>query len=138
MHQLFLYVSSAWAFIALGLLAIAWRAARAKNIGLHRNIMVFLTFAAWLFFTIYLLRYRYPELTLAIPPEFIPWIALHGTVALFPLLGSALMVFSRWREQRSPHRSFHFNRYHKQYGRVLILLWAFTHLGGIFNAYLFS
>jgi len=138
MHQLFLYVGSAWAVIALGLLIVAWRAARANNIHLHRKIMIFLTSAAWIFLVLYLVRYRYPEMVTAIPPEYIPWIALHGTVALFPLIGATLMVISRWREQRNPQGDLLLNRNHKWIGRILILLWCFTHLGGIANAVLFS
>ncbi len=136
-HQLFLSIGSAWAIIALALLVLAWHAARTKSFNLHRKIMVFLTIAAWVFLALYLVRYRYPELTPSIPPEYIPWLALHGTVALFPLIGATLMVISRWLERRHPGRKYHLNQHHKWYGRLFVLLWCFTHLGGIGNAYLF-
>jgi len=138
MHHYFLYLGSIWALISLGLLFIAWRTARKKEFLLHRKIMIFLTAAAWAFMLLYLLRYKFPESLPTIPPEYIPWIALHGTVALFPLIGATLLVISRWKEKRHPQGHFHFNRHHKVYGRVLMLLWSFTHVGGIVNAYLFS
>jgi len=123
--------------LALGLLATAWRAARKGKRRLHRNIMLLLTAAAWVFLLIYLARYRYPELVPVIPKAYIPWIALHGTVALFPLIGATLLVFNRLREQHTPEKNHHLNRHHAIYGRILIFLWCFTHLGGLVNAYLF-
>ena len=137
MHQAFLFIGTLWAAIALVLLWVAWRAAREKNLRRHQIIMTILTIAAWLFIALYLLRYRYPESLPQIPPEYITWLALHGTVALFPLFGAAFMVASRWLQRRHPNRSYHFNRHHKIYGRVLIVLWCFTHIGGIANAILF-
>lgn len=137
MHQIFLIIGTVWAVVAIGLLFIAWRAAKHQAYALHGKIMTILTGAAWGFLALYLLRYRYPEAIPSIPPEYIPWLALHGTVALFPLFGATLLVFNRWRARRQPEQTYHFNQHHKTYGRVLILLWCFTHIGGIANAVLF-
>lgn len=134
----FLYAGTVWAFIALGLLFIAWKAARQENFKRHGKLMVLLMLAAWFFVLLYMLRYRFPELLPQIPPEYIPWIALHGTVALFPLVGSLLLVLARWRQRRRPDSFSHLNRHHRRYGRVVIVLWCFTHIGGIINAFLFS
>ncbi|MES9900199.1 MAG: DUF420 domain-containing protein [Sedimenticola sp.] len=137
MQLIFLYAGSVWAVVALVLLFIAWRAARSSDFGRHGRIMAVLMLAAWAFVALYLLRYRYPGLVPHVPPEYIWWIALHGTVALLPLIGATLLVLARWRQKMHPERSSHFNRYHKVYGRVLIPLWVFTHIGGIVNAFLF-
>jgi len=134
--QLFLLTGVIWAVIAFGLLIIAWHAAATGNIRRHRLIMLFSTAAAWLFIIGYLFQYRYPNSTPSIPPEYIPWLALHGTVALLPLLGAPFLVWARLREKLKPAGHYHFNRHHRLYGRVLIPLWCFTHLGGIMNFWL--
>ena len=129
-------IALVWAIVAFGLLIVAWRAARERNIRRHRLIMIISTVAAWLFIAGYLLRYKFADSIPNIPPEYIPWFAIHGTVAMFPLIGATCLVWARLRERRNPSYQSHFNRYHKHYGRVLILLWCFTHLGGIFNFWL--
>lgn len=87
---------------------------------------------AWLFIVSYLLRYRFPELNRDIPREYILWFAAHGTIALLPLIGASILVFARLRLSATQH----FNRYHRQYARILVLLWLFTHFGGLFNLWL--
>lgn len=138
LKQLFLSVGVVWAVIALGLLVWSWMAIRRGDVSRHRSLMILLTAAAWLFMLLYLLRYRIPDMVPHVPAEYIPWIAFHGTVALFPLIGASVLVWARWREKRHPGQEGHLKRNHKYYGRVLILLWAFTHLGGIVNAFLFD
>ncbi len=127
-------LSAAWGILSLGLLWIAWRAAVAKNQSLHRNMMVLLTLGAWVFIASYLLRYRQPSEMPEIDPAYIPWLALHGTLGLVPLLGATTLVISRYRN-RSP--ATHLSRQHRIYGRVFILIWVFTHIGGIVNYVLF-
>ena len=96
--------------------------------------MIFLTAGAWLFISSYLLRYSMPGYApIEIPREYIPWIAFHGTVGLIPLFGSALLVWARVRGRSASH----LNRHHRCYGRFLVPVWGFSHLGGILNFWLF-
>ncbi len=81
MQWVFLYAGSVWAVAALVLLWLAWGAARRKDFNRHGRIMAVLMFAAWFFVALYLLRYRFPGLVPHVPPEYVWWIALHGTVA---------------------------------------------------------
>ena len=129
----FLIISTIWAVVALVLLIVAWRLARSGRTGLHRNIMILLTIGAWVFILNYLFVQRYGG-GVSFPREYVPWIALHGTLGLIPLLGATCLVAGRLTAGRS-RLSDHFNRRHKSYGRILIVIWVFTHLGGIFNAF---
>ncbi len=73
-----------------------------------------------------------------IPPEYVPWIALHGTIGLIPLFGATALVWARLREKRSSLRGrSHLNRHHRAYGRFFVVLWFFTHAGGAVNFWLF-
>jgi len=130
-------ISAVWGFLSLGLLWIAWRAAVAKKWSLHRNLMVLLILGAWVFIAGYLLRYRQPGAAPEIDPAYIPWLALHGTLGLVPLVGATMLVVSRYRRYRQGVGVSHLNRHHRIYGRVLILVWVFTHVGGIVNYFLF-
>ncbi len=132
--QIFLYVGVVWAFIALGLLLLAWHAVTQGNIQLHRRLMIFLTFMAWTFIVAYLLRYNTPGAIPEISPQYIPWIAIHGSIALIPLFGATGLILVRLISRKEHH----FNRHHRYYGRVLLMLWCFTHLGGIVNFWLFK
>jgi len=131
--SLFMIISTIWAVIALILLIVSWRLARAGKLATHRNIMVLLTLGAWIFIFNYIFVQRYAE-NGAFPREYIPWIAFHGTLGLVPLIGASCLVFSRIMTGRQGLAG-HFNRHHKSYGRAFIAVWCFTHLGGIFNAF---
>jgi uncharacterized membrane protein YozB (DUF420 family) len=130
----FLIISTAWAVIALVLLIVAWRLARAGRIMLHRNIMILLTVGAWIFIINYLFVQRYGGDFGSFPSEYVPWMALHGSLGLVPLIGATCLVLGRLMAGRNKF-SIHFNRHHKAYGRVFIVVWFLTHLGGIFNAF---
>jgi uncharacterized membrane protein YozB (DUF420 family) len=132
--EVFLYVGLVWAFIALGLLLLAWHAVTQGNIQLHKRLMVFLAVMAWAFIAAYLLRYKIPGAIPEISPQYIPWIAIHGTIALIPLFGATCLILARLISRKEHH----FNRHHRYYGRVFVLLWCFTHLGGIVNFWLFK
>ncbi len=132
-HQL----SLIWAVISLFLLIIAWQCAVRGNKTLHRKLMIFLTIAAWVFIFVYLLQYRYPGEVSPILPQYVPWIAVHGTLGLVLLFGASVLLWARLYEQRHQNSRLHLNRYHKMYGRVLVFLWALTHTGGIVNYWLF-
>ncbi len=130
---MFLIISTVWAVIALVLLVVAWWLARTGRIVLHRSIMILLTAGAWIFIVNYLLAQRYGGEVRPFPREYIPWIAVHGSMGLVPLIGGTCLVAGRLMTGRNGF-SAHFNRHHKAYGRTVIAVWLFTHLGGIFNA----
>ncbi len=135
---MFNQLSPIWATLSLVLLFIAWRSAVRGNTTLHRSMMIFLTLAAWVFIFSYLMQYRSPGEVSRVPPEYVPWVAIHGTVGLVPLIGATVLVWARLFQRRNPDSRLHLNRRHGIYGRVLIVLWAFTHLGGIVNYWLFA
>lgn len=137
--KIFFLIGVFWGITAFMLLIAAWRAAAVRNTRLHRPLMVFLTVGAWAFISTYLLRYSYPdEFSLNVPSHLVPWIAVHGTIALLPLFGATLLVWARFSGSgETGGISFHFNRHHRFYGRVIAALWLFTHAGGIFNFWLF-
>lgn len=134
---MFIHLSLVWAVIALVLLVIAWRHAVKGNTKYHRRLMIFLTAGAWVFIVSYILQYQ-SSARISVPPEYIPWLALHGTIGLIPLLGASMLVLARLWQARHPQAQLHLNRQHKRYGRILIALWVFTHLGGIANYWLFG
>jgi len=127
-----------WAVLSLPLLFIAWWSAARGNTATHRGLMIFLTLAAWVFIISYLMQYRSPGEITPVPPEYVPWVAIHGTVGLLPLIGASILVWARLFQRRHPDSRLHLNRRHRIYGRVVIALWAFTHLGGIVNYWLFA
>ncbi len=129
----FLIISTTWAVIAQVLLIVAWRLVRVGRSAAHRNIMILLTVGAWIFITNYIFVQRYGGDFRSFPSEYIPWIALHGSLGLVPLIGATCLVLGRLMTGRNK-LSTHFNRHHKAYGRTFIVVWLFTHLGGIFNA----
>jgi len=129
----FLIISTAWAVIALVLLIVAWWAARTNRIVLHRNILILLTIGAWTFIFNYIFVQRYGGDPVTFPREYVPWIALHGSLGLVPVIGAVCLILGRLMTGRNKFSS-HFNKHHKVYGRTFIVVWLFTHLGGIFNA----
>ena len=130
----FLIVSTAWAVIALALLIVAWWLARTGRTGPHGKIMILLTAGAWIFITNYIFLQRYDGDLGSFPREYVPWMALHGSLGLIPLFGATCLVAGRLMKNRNRF-SVHFNHHHKIYGRTFIVIWCFTHLGGIFNAF---
>lgn len=136
--QIFYYGGFIWAVIALILLLNAWESARKGNIVRHQLIMMILTLGGWIFILGYLVRYRFPEYIPNVPPEYIPWLAFHGSVGIVTLIGATYLVWGRLTQSRTPNRQSHVNKYHQIYGRIFIALWGFTHLGGLVNFFLFS
>ena len=101
----------------------------------HKGLMIFLTLGAWVFISGYFFNQSYDMREQTLPVAFIIWIAFHGTIGLLVLIGASGLVISRLRGRgRDAASESHFNRYHKLYGRALVVLWLFSHLGGIFNA----
>ena len=133
--KIFMYVGLLWGIISLCLLIVAWRLAIRNEVRRHRFIMIFLTAGAWLFIASYLLRYTLPGYTaLEVPRHLVPWLAFHGTMGLIPLFGATTLVWARLRADKTSH----LNRYHQLYGRILVSIWCFTHMGGILNFFLFT
>ena len=130
----FLIVSTAWAVIALALLIIAWWLAHAGRTRPHRTIMILLAVGAWIFIINYLFLQRYDGDLASFPREYVPWMAFHGSLGLIPLFGATCLIVARFMKDRNKF-SVHFNRHHRLYGRTFIVIWCFTHLGGIFNAF---
>ncbi len=138
-REFFFTMSLIWGVTAFVLLVVAWRAVARGNVRLHRSIMLLLTMGAWVFILSYMLRYAFPDdISMHIPPEYIPWIAFHGTVALFPLVGASVLLWARLTGSTTTPLRGHLNRRHKTYGRITASLWLFTHAGGIFNVFLFG
>ncbi len=131
--SMFLIISTAWAVVALVLLIAAWWLIRVGRIAPHRNIMILLTAGAWIFVINYIFVQRYGGELGPLPSEYVPWMALHGSLGLVPLIGATCLVVGRLTTGRNRFNT-HFNRHHKVYGRTFVVVWFFTHLGGIFNA----
>ena len=85
--SMFHIISTAWAVVALALLIVAWRLVRTGRIVAHRNIMILLTVGAWIFVINYIFVQRYGGDPVSIPRAYIPWMALHGSLGLVPLIG---------------------------------------------------
>ncbi len=130
-------ISATWGAISTGLLLFAWWSARQGNIRRHRLLMIVLTAAAWGFIAAYLSRYRSSGAGPQIPSEYIVWFAIHGSLGLIPLLGATILVCSRLLHgRRKDRRPSHLIRRHHIYGMVFVVLWLFTHVGGIANYWL--
>ncbi len=129
-----------WGATSFILLVIAWRAAAACNIRLHRPLMLLLIAGAWVFLAAYLSKYsRHDGASSELPSYLILWLAAHGTIALVPLFGATMLVWARLTGTKAPGGiRRHLNKNHRSYGRVLAGLWLFTNAGGIFNFLFFS
>jgi uncharacterized membrane protein YozB (DUF420 family) len=132
--SLFLVISTIWAVTAIVLLGFSWRLARTAKIHVHKTLMILLTLGAWVFVASYLFTQRYGDAAaIPFPKEHVIWMAVHGTIGLIPLVGATCLIVSRVRSKGN-YQSTHLNRNHKYYGRIIVVIWLFTHLGGIFNA----
>lgn len=127
---------SLWSLIALGLLIQAWRAAQTGAYRRHAAWMTFLIIAAWLFALLYLLHFPFPQLLPPVPPHLLPWIYVHGSIGLVPLVIGPLLVWARRRKAPSALAAG-INRRHRLLGRTAVSTWIFTHLGGLWNAWYF-
>ena len=131
--RLFLHLTFAWGVLSLLLLIIAWRKAATGNRTDHKMLMIMLTIGSWLFVLSYILHNIIPGLSIpAIPPRFVPWFAIHGTVALLPLFGATALIYARI---KGSNEAF-LNRHHRLLGRIAAALWCFSHLGGMVNIWL--
>jgi len=136
-HDVFLNVSLLWTVLAFALLVLSWRLAGMGNRRRHRQLMIFLTVAAWIFITVYLWQSSRPRPLLEIREDFILWLAFHGTLGLIALLGATALLVARLWQEKHPDSSLYLNRKHKLYGQIVMSLWLFTHIGGVINYLLF-
>ncbi len=134
-----------WGATSFILLVIAWRAAAgragqaARNIRLHRPLMLLLVAGAWFFLAAYLSKYsRDHGASSELGSYLILWLAAHGTIALVPLFGATMLAWARLTGSRATGIRLHLNNNHRSYGRLLAGLWLFTNAGGIFNFLFFS
>jgi uncharacterized membrane protein YozB (DUF420 family) len=136
--KVFLTIGIIWANIALILLAVSWWSAYTRRKLLtHRRIMILLTVVAWLFICGYLLQFVIPSVEpLPVAGHLVPWFVFHAVVACIPLFGAPLLLWARLSPDRLDGVRGYLNRHHVTCGRILIPLWAFTHLGGIINFFL--
>ncbi len=136
-RDIFLNVSLLWTVLAFFLLLLSWRLAGLGMRQRHRQLMMFLTLAAWVFIGVYLWQSSQPRPLLEISENFILWLAFHGTLGLIALLGATALVVARLWQERHPDSHLYLNRHHKLYGLIFISLWLFTHIGGVINYILF-
>jgi len=136
-HDLFLNVSLLWTLIASLLLAVSWRLAYIGNRQRHRQIMIFLTLAAWGFIGVYVWQSQRSQPLLATKEEYVLWLTVHGVIGLIALLGVTALLLARLWQEKYPESNGYLNRHHKIMGRIFISLWLFTHIGGVVNYILF-
>lgn len=134
---MFLQLSLIWGVIALSLLLLSWFAAARGRTRLHKNLMIFLTLGAWVFVSSYLLQYQSGKIP-DIPQSLVVWMSIHGIVGMIPIVGAIVLIAARLMTGRNSAGIRHINQHHRLYGRLLVALWIFTHLGGMVNYYLFS
>ncbi len=135
LHEWVLIGGSVWSLIALGLLGWAWLAARAGAFRRHAGLMTFLIVAAWVFAALYLLHFRFPSLLPPVPAQLLPWIYVHGSIGMLPLVLGPLLIWARRRPAAGLAAAV--NRRHRLLGRIAVAAWVFTHLGGLWNAWYF-
>lgn len=131
---MFLTLSTIWSFLALCLLIYAWISIKRGKVLVHRRIMIMLTLAAWLFIIAYLSGDQGSLQRDEIDSGQIVWLAIHGMGGLIVLLGASMLALSRLFAKGSQV----INRHHRMVGRVVMLVWSFTHIGGIVNYFMFA
>lgn len=134
----FLVAAAVWGVVAMMLLLTAWWYALQRRCKWHKRLMFFLTIGAWLFIVSYMFRYYMPAtVPLTIPRHLYLWFAVHGTMGMFSLISASILVWSRINQgQWFCNFHQHLNNRHILYGRILIIVWTLTHIGGIANYWL--
>jgi uncharacterized membrane protein YozB (DUF420 family) len=140
-EKIFSVVGNLWGVAACVLLIIAWIAIyrdKERHETLHRRVMIVMTVGGWAFVLLYLSGAYLRTTPLSVPRSTVPWIAAHGTVALLTLSAATLLTWARLtrKEVDTVRLRAHLNRRHTLYGRIIVLLWFFSHAGGVANLYL--
>ena len=106
----------------------------------HKWMMYTMVGGGWLFVLLYFAGYYFKSEPIDMPRSLVPWFAVHGTLALVALLGATLLLTTRdTAEEDLPFGTglvASLNNRHRLYGSIIVLLWLFTHIGGIVNLYL--
>ncbi len=94
----------------------------------------------WGFVQLYLSGTFLRSVPLTVPKSLALWLAIHGTIALATLLGSSLVLLTRKIGEKTKTNPVgfraRFNARHRFYGWIFVLLWVFTHVGGVVNLYI--
>ena len=136
--KIFFYGGFVWAVLSTALLFVAWWCIRHGQVARHKVIMILLTIGGWLFVFSYVLRYRMPDFVqIEVPRHLIPWLAFHGMLGLVPLFGASFLIWSRLTGgiYETGVRA-HLNRHHRKYGTTFLIIWVFTHIGGLANFFI--
>lgn len=128
--------TSAWALVALLLLWLSWRAARRRDVRIHRRYMLIIVAVAWVFVELWLMGFRYPQLIPAVPEGMAVWMLLSNLLIITSLAGATLLLLARWRRSRPTELLGHFNTCHRAYGKVFMLLWCVGYSGKLLNTLL--
>ncbi len=125
-----------WAVVALLLLWLAWRAAKRRDIRVHKRYMIIVAAVAAVSLEAWLMSLRYPQILPEIPEGMVGWVRLVNYISIIPLVGATLMILARWRESRPTELLGHFNTHHRTYGQAFILLWCFSYIASLVNTLL--
>lgn len=128
---LFLALSALWGALALPLLLLAWHAARQGRTQLHRRLMVLVLAGTWTFVAAYLLFYRHHPDKAPVAEHMVLWLRVHGLLGLLATLGASALLLGRSLPKWAA--SSWLNRHHRRLGRIAVVLWLVTYLGGLFN-----
>jgi len=139
-QQIFSQYSLAWALAGLLLLGFSWHAAATGRKKRHQWLMICLVIGAWVFVLAYvMLRFHLAQQPTEKVLAYIPWLIVHGSIGLFTIFGVTCLMCARgWQKFNPGKRPLHLNYYHRVYGRCLVVLWLFTHLGGVANYWLLN
>jgi uncharacterized membrane protein YozB (DUF420 family) len=140
--QIFFIVGIVWGFLAIVLMIAAWLSIRRGNEGAHRRFMLVLLAGGWAFVAFYLIGYALEQTYSDIVPErLVPWLAIHGVMALATLFFLSVLVWARLSAQNGAGEQTlalpnFLNRHHRNFGRITAVLWLLTQLGGFINLYI--
>lgn len=139
--QIFLVVGILWGLVATIVMIAAWRSIRSGNVASHKRFMLILLTGGWAFVAFYLIGYSLEQTYSKIVPErLVPWLAIHGVVALLVLFAITVLVWARLSVESSngdnSRLTAFFNAHHKTIGRITAILWLLTQIGGFVNLYI--
>jgi len=114
--------------------------ARAKSIIRHKHLMLVMLGGGWGFVLLYLTGYILGEsYSESVSPELVPWLTIHGIIALITLLAVTLLIWARISSPKDSKESgvrAYINDHHRLLGMITALLWLITQAGGFVNLYI--
>jgi len=135
MRDIFINGGAAWGIASIIMILLAWRAIRQKKETTHRKLLIILVTGSWIFVLVYFIYKLSPESQVNLPENMLIWLAVHGFIAVLTLALASIQLFVRLKNYNAEN---HFIKHHVTYGRWILPLWIFTHLGGLMNAWLLS